>query len=71
MLTRRVFLASSGGILALAAAGGALLATGRLDDAARRIGLEPKPLSAPTDEALAAAARRSEAALLATYQAVA
>ncbi|CAN5405109.1 hypothetical protein BH09ACT10_BH09ACT10_07400 [soil metagenome] len=71
MLTRRVFLASSGGILAVAAAGGALLATGRLDDAARRAGLDPKPLSAPSDEALAATARRSEAALLATYQAVA
>jgi len=63
MLSRRVLLAGAAGTVAVAA--GAVVATGRVDDALQAAGVRPTPLPTGPDVALAEAARADVDALLA------
>jgi len=70
-MTRRVLLATGATVVV---AGGALTVaelTGRLDDAADAVGLDPKPLPDPADTAIIQRAAAGAVALLATIEATA
>lgn len=65
MISRRVLIGTGLGVVA---AGGAVIAADaahRLDDVARTVGLDPKPLPDPRDTALMARVAEAQAALLA------
>lgn len=70
-MTRRVLLAT--GATAVAAAGGLVAAqlTGRLDDVADAVGVEPKPLPAPSDTRIVRRVASDMAVVLATVEATA
>src|SRR5664279_6518632 len=65
VVSRRAFLVGGGGVVLVAGGVGALVATDRLDDTLRAVGVEPHPEPDPGDLRLAARARADTDALLA------
>lgn len=70
MMTRRVLLGAGAVVAGGAAALGAAKITHRLDDAARWVGLEPKPEPDPRDAQIVRAAARDQATVTAAAQAL-
>lgn len=66
MMTRRVLLGTGAVVAGGAAALGAAQITHRLDDAARLVGLEPKPEPDPRDDEIVRATAADQATLAAT-----
>ncbi|MFI5428113.1 hypothetical protein [Aeromicrobium sp. UC242_57] len=70
MMTRRVLLGTGAVVAGGAAALGAAQITHRLDDAARLVGLEPKPEPVPGDREIVRQAASDQAAVTATVEAL-
>lgn len=70
MMTRRVLLGTGAVVAGGAALLGAAQITHRLDDAARLVGLEPKPEPVPRDDEIVRRAAREQAVVAATTVAV-
>lgn len=66
MMTRRVLLGTGAVVAGGAAVLGAAQITHRLDDAARLVGLEPKPEPDPRDDEIVRAASKDQAVVAAT-----
>lgn len=70
MMTRRVLLGTGAVVAGGAAALGAAQITHRLDDAARLVGLEPKPEPVPRDREIVRQAASGQAVVTATVEAL-
>ncbi len=70
-MTRRVLLGTAAGVAAGAALVGGARLTGRLDDVADAVGLDPKPEPDPRDTRLVRRAARAAAGLVAAVEATA
>jgi hypothetical protein len=71
VISRRAFVGTSAAVAGAAVVLGVANATHTLDDAARAVGLEPKPEADPGDDRIVRIAARDLAALLATVRATA